>query len=232
MTSERIGMLVDGSSSAPHDHEEGAGHHEQPDRDAEGVVLDAARLDPPQPAARVPDEAPDAVHGAVDDRPVEPPQERRRSGRRCRMNSRSLRSSNHHLLREARYRNRVAAVAPASAPRRRRGCPGGGTNPNSQMPTTRPTAATRTLDEDERAIDAEQLVRLGVAAEHRSDSANTGSSHDVQRARVPPNGRAAQISAMPSSAAGIASRTSGQRHRATATRGCCGSTCGSTRLSP
>ena len=62
------------SSRLAHDHQERARHHEQPDRDAQRVVLDATGLDPPQPAARAAGQQADAVDGAVDDRPVEPPQ--------------------------------------------------------------------------------------------------------------------------------------------------------------
>src|SRR5262249_33896462 len=56
------------------DHEVAAGHHDEADRDAEGVVLHATGRDAPQAAAGVRGERTDAVHGPVDDHPVEPPQ--------------------------------------------------------------------------------------------------------------------------------------------------------------
>ena len=92
-------------SSAARQHEVRAGHHDQPDGDAQRVVLDAAGLDPAQAAARrrrstrpMPLTVPSTTsrsnhHRAAATRPP------------MTMNSRWLRSSNHHLLSEARYRN-------------------------------------------------------------------------------------------------------------------------------
>ena len=54
-----------------------AGHHDQPDGDAQGVVLDPAGLDLAQPAAGVDGRRPDGVDGAIDDLAVEPPDGRR-----------------------------------------------------------------------------------------------------------------------------------------------------------
>ena len=54
-----------------------AGHHDQPDRDAEGVVLDPAGLDAAEPAAGRDRGAADRVDRPVDDLAVEPPQARR-----------------------------------------------------------------------------------------------------------------------------------------------------------
>ena len=103
-----------------------AGHDDQPDRDAQGVVLHPAGLDPAQPAARVP--------ASTRPTPLTAPSMIVRSNHHrnaatrppIRMNSRSLSSSNHHLLSEARYRNGHAGVAfvtalgprPAAAPRK------------------------------------------------------------------------------------------------------------------
>ena len=51
-----------------------AGHDDQPERDAEGVVLDSPGLHAPQPAPGADREPADVVHGAVDDLAIEPPQ--------------------------------------------------------------------------------------------------------------------------------------------------------------
>ena len=53
--------------------EVGAGHDDQPDGDAERVVLDPAGLDPAETAAEADEDRADLVDGPVDDRPVEPP---------------------------------------------------------------------------------------------------------------------------------------------------------------
>ena len=97
-----------GRSARPHgrpptgrDDEVRAGHDDQPDRDAQRVVLDAPGLDAAQAARRRRRvSVPDAVDRAVDDVRVEPPQ-RRATRPPITMNSRWLRSSNHHLLSDA-----------------------------------------------------------------------------------------------------------------------------------
>ena len=106
MTSDRSGMLGDVHRQRPARIEVRAGHHDQPDGDAQRVVLDAAGLDLAQLAAGVRRSArPMPLTVPSMTFTVEPPQARRRSARRCTMNSRWLRSSNHHLLSDARYRN-------------------------------------------------------------------------------------------------------------------------------
>ena len=55
------------------DQEVADGHRDQPEGDAEGVVLDAPRLDAAEPQAGPASDGADAVDRAVDDHPVEPP---------------------------------------------------------------------------------------------------------------------------------------------------------------
>src|SRR5574340_1582 len=80
MMAERIGKPFIGPgprprrSSAEDQDEVSAGQHDQPDGDAEGIVLDTAGLDAPEVAPRVDRHPADPVDGAVDDLAVEPPQ--------------------------------------------------------------------------------------------------------------------------------------------------------------
>src|SRR5487761_2240503 len=77
----RIGK-VERSTAVPlprRDDEVGAGHDDQADRDAQGVVLDVPGLDPPQPAAGAHGDPPDPVHRAIHHGPVEPPERIRRA---------------------------------------------------------------------------------------------------------------------------------------------------------
>src|SRR5262245_13520119 len=61
-------------TSAARQEEERAGHHDQPDRDAQRVVLDAPGLDLADLAAGPDRDRGEAVDRAVDDPPVEPPE--------------------------------------------------------------------------------------------------------------------------------------------------------------
>src|SRR5436190_20812662 len=65
------------SSSAACQEQVRAGHDDQPDGDAEGVVLDAAGLDLAQSATGVDGAGADGVYRPVDDLAVEPPDGRR-----------------------------------------------------------------------------------------------------------------------------------------------------------
>ena len=115
----------------------------QADGDAQRVVLDAAGLDLAQPASDLEDRRPDPFtvpsmigrsnhHAAAATRPPN------------RTNSRSLSSSNHHLLSDARYRKRVAGVAPAMAGPRRAAGPGAGCRGRSRSSARRgPSRSSR-----------------------------------------------------------------------------------------
>ena len=145
------------------------------------------------------------------------------------MNSRSFRSSNHHLLSEARYRKRVAPLAVAIA--LTVGRPGLGldrpdVDPEEAPGEDDPEGGHGDAGQDQAAVDPEQGERLLGLAAGPTAGAKTGSSQPCSR--LAPNGRPRN---RPSRIVGIASRISGtviQRPDSWIS----GSTAGSTRLSP
>ena len=213
-----------GHRGCRHDHEERAGHDQQADRDAQGVVLDAARLDPAQPAAGVPGRA-----------------RRRRS--RCRRRSSR---SNHHRAAATRppmpdEQQVVEVVEPPLVERgavQERVTPVGGRDPldhgRGRPPVRKKPNRTRCRRRG-RCAAAATLTRISApsmpaswnasAARPRiaSDCANTGSSHCVSRpaARRRTAARAAARPGEDDAEDHRRDREQDQRHAssATATRG-------------
>ena len=200
----------------PQDHEVRAGHGDQPEGDAQRVVLDAAGLDPGQAAAAPAGERADAVDDAVDD--VSRSNQAIAAASRPPMttNSRWLMSSNHHLLADARYRkcSRLRERARrASAGRRARSGPS--STPNRRHAASMP--ATRHGDADQRSgcrrcRRARTPPRGGPGAPRRarrSGAASRASRPSPSTPNSGPSGGPGQVRTTPRMTDGIARSHSG-----------------------